>query len=304
MKQIMTKIFTLPVLYVKTFMMILFGQALGTLILLFVQDALVAIDPVLAESDVWITGLQYGLFIGIWILMILCLAISKKSRPILKCTWIQTKGNNLVNLLMGLLLGFGLNAFCVLIAWLHKDIYLYFDSFRPLSFLLLFVLVFIQSSAEEVLCRGYLYQKLLKGYKHPTVAILGNSLLFALLHLGNEGVTLLSIINIVTVGILCSLFVYYMDSLWCAFGMHAAWNFTQNILFGLPNSGMVFPYSVFKLDASTATDSFAYNVGFGIEGTVMSTLILVLACVAMVLWGRKHGKKQSDIWETNSIEGQ
>ena len=31
------------------------------------------------------------------------------------------------------------------------------------------------------------------------------------------------------------------------FAVHTAWNFTQNILFGLPNSGINVPYSVFKL---------------------------------------------------------
>ena len=78
------------------------------------------------------------------------------------------------------------------------------------------------------------------------------------------------------------------DSLWCAFAIHAAWNFTQNILFGLPNSGIVMPYSVFKLDAATARDSFAYNVGFGIEGTLFADIILIIACLLLFFWGQKR----------------
>ena len=132
--------------------------------------------------------------------------------------------------------------------------------------------------------------------KNPVVAIVGNSLLFALLHLANHGVTILSVLNIFLVGILFSLMVYYMDSLWCAFAVHTAWNFTQNILFGLPNSGINVPYSVFKLNAATARDSFAYNVGFGIEGTVFADIVLLAACVLLYLWGRKHGKKSMDVW--------
>ena len=118
----------------------------------------------------------------------------------------------------------------------------------------------------------------------------------ALLHLANHGVTILSVLNIFLVGILFSLMVYYMDSLWCAFAVHTAWNFTQNILFGLPNSGINVPYSVFKLNAATARDSFAYNVGFGIEGTVFADIVLLAACVLLYLWGRKHGKKSMDVW--------
>ena len=95
--------------------------------------------------------------------------------------------------------------------------------------------------------------------------------------------------------------VYYMDSLWCAFAVHTAWNFTQNILFGLPNSGINVPYSVFKLDAATARDSFAYNVGFGIEGTLLADVVLLVACVLLYLWGRKHGKKSMDVWAETYI---
>ena len=55
-------------------------------------------------------------------------------------------------------------------------------------------------------------------------------------------------------------------------------------------------YSVFKLDAATARDSFAYNVGFGIEGTLLADIVLLAACVLLYLWGRKHGKKSMDVW--------
>ena len=89
--------------------------------------------------------------------------------------------------------------------------------------------------------------------------------------------------------------VYYMDSLWCAFAVHTAWNFTQNILLGLPSSGINVPYSVYKLNAATARDSFAYNVGFGIEGTA-ADIVLLAACVLLYFWGRKHGKKSMDVW--------
>ena len=64
----------------------------------------------------------------------------------------------------------------------------------------------------------------------------------------------------------------------------------ENILYGLPNSGNVSLYSVFKLDASTAMNSFAYNVGFGIEGTIVADVVLILATVAIYLWGSRRAK--------------
>ena len=55
----------------------------------------------------------------------------------------------------------------------------------------------------------------------------------------------------------------------------------------MPNSGITVPFSVFKLDASTARNSFAYNIGFGIEGTIFADLVLILGCVLLFMWGRK-----------------
>lgn len=279
---------TLPALYIRTFVMIFGGQILGNIIVSLFYVAILHLVNNAADSAALTTAVTYLLFIGIWILAIAAFLLIKPDRDILQYLGAKPSGNNWKGLLFGLLLGFVLNGVCILGAWLNQDIRLTFDSFHLVSFLAVFLCVFVQSSAEEMLCRGFLYQKLRQNYRHPAVAIIGNSLLFALLHLMNTGVTILSLLNIFLSGIMFSLLVYYMDSIWCAFAVHTAWNFTQNILFGLPNSGMVVPYSVFKLDAASARNSFAYNVGFGIEGTVLSVIVLFLACILIYLWGRKH----------------
>lgn len=275
---------TLPVSYLLTLLLILLGQFLGSFMFFI---------PFMASSDVNITITLYFQFIGIWAVAVLYMGITKKNRPILKTVGRGAAGNTVKNFLIGIAVGFGMNAACILAAWLHKDISLHFSSFQPVYFMILFLSVFIQSSAEELVCRGFLYQRLMQSYQSPAVAIAGNSLLFALLHLLNGGITILSVCNIFIVGVLFSLMVYYLDSLWCAMAAHAAWNFTQNILFGLPNSGIVTPYSVFRLDASTARNSFAYNVGFGIEGTLLADIMLILACACIYFWGKKYGKKSA-----------
>lgn len=267
------------VLYLLAALLILLGQTAGMLL---------GFLPFMTGSDVGITVYMYISFIGMWAVALLYMRFTKKNRPILLAIGSKASGNNVRNLLIGFIIGFGLNGICILAAWLHGDITLYYDSFQPLSFVLIFVSVFVQSSAEELICRGFLYQRLRRSYRSPAVAIIGSSLLFAILHLGNEGVTALSVLNIFVVGILFAFMVYYMDSLWCAMAMHTAWNFTQNILFGLPNSGLVSPYSVYRLDAAAAKSSFAYNVGFGIEGTLFADVVLILACVCMYLWGRRQ----------------
>ena len=84
------------------------------------------------------------------------------------------------------------------------------------------------------------------------------------------------------IGIIFSLIVYYYNSLWAAMCFHTLWNYTQNIIFGLPNSGAVSEYSIFKLEAASATSGFFYDVGFGVEGSIGSTLVLAVVLAAIL----------------------
>ena len=294
------KIRTLLISYGEVCIMLLIGQILGMFIMGFISGILNIFISDIDTSDIWETAGDYGSFIGIWLVTLLFLKLNRKKRPILQAVGTKPDGNNIFKFLFGILIGFALNGVCILVAWLHGDIVIHVESFRPLSFVFIFAMVLIQSSAEELMCRGFLYQILIQRFKSPVFAILGNSLLFASLHLGNNGITVLSFIDICLSGILFSLMVYYMDSLWCAFAGHTAWNFTQAIIFGLPNSGNPAVYSVFKIDLDNSKNSFAYNVIFGIEGTVLSVIVLALACMALYLWGRKYGKKPYNIWEENN----
>lgn len=291
-------------LYIVALVIVFAGQIIGNLVISLGIGIASVVNQDIQTNDAVVTWATYVVFFGIWGVVLLWLLISKKNSPMLQAITGKCKGNTILMLLLGLLIGFLLNGLCILVAWMKGDIFLHFEAIRPVSLILIFIAVFIQSSAEELVCRGVLYQRILKGYKKPVIAIVGNALFFALLHLGNEGVTFLSVVNILVVGIMMSLFVYYMDSLWCAMAVHTAWNFTQNIIFGLPNSGMVMPYSIFKLDESTARNSFAYNVSFGIEGTLLADLVVLVACVLIYLWGKKYAKKPLDIWNYESqVEG-
>ncbi len=279
-------IFGWLLMFLLSYVLLIVGQLLGQFI---------AFIPIMTSSDAWITSTMYFQFIGIWVVFIVFMLIYKKDRAIISKLGTKEKGNNFKFFMLGILLGFLMNGVCILVAWLNKDIYMYYDGFDPLMLIIVFIAVFIQSSAEELVCRGFLYQRLMRIYKKPWVAIILNSAFFGCLHLMNPGVTFLSIVNIVVVGIFFSLFVYYYDSIWAAMAMHAAWNYCQNIVFGLPNSGQVVPFSILKLDASTARDSFAYNVGFGIEGTLFADIVLALGCVVLIILGQRKKKKLESV---------
>ena len=272
------------VMLFATFMMIICGQIMGGLVEVPFTH-LIQND----STGYWSTFFMYFGFIGTWIVFMIEFLIVKKDRPILKTLWTAPKGNNIKYLGLGFLIGFVLNIICAIVAVLNKDISLHYDSFNFIKLLLLFIAVFIQSSAEEMVCRGFIFQRLRRGYRHPAVAIILNSLLFTSMHLFNPGASVISMTVVLAAGLLFSLMVYYMDSIWCAMAAHTAWNFTQNLILGLPNSGIVSPVSVFKLDAATAKSSFAYSVEFGLEGSITAIAVMIITgIVIIVLYHKKE----------------
>ncbi len=278
--------------YLIALILLLVGEIIGDVIVLLISH----LD--LLEARLWETVMSYLSFIGIWMVFLLYMLITKKNRPILRAIGTGPRGNSIKGLGIGLLTGFCMNMVCADIALINHDITLIFDRFDPLGLLVIFIAVFIQSSAEELVCRVFMYQRLKRRYKSIWIAVLLNSVYFGLLHMTNPGVTPLSLATIAATGLAVSAQVVYMDSAWAAMGLHTAWNFTQNILLGLPNSGIVVPYSVFKLEA--ASDSWAYNSEFGLEGSIPALAVNLLAFAVIVIWGMRHKKQPYDVWDRSS----
>lgn len=275
------------------YLLIVLGQILGGVLV----GILTGLLPGVFSTDAGITSQLYLGFLGIWIVTLLVFALIPRNRPMLKALSTKTKGNTPKLFAVGLGIGLGMNLLCALIAMINGDIALTFHAFRPVSFLLLFIAVLIQSAAEELICRVFIYQRLVRRYGKPLMAAVVNAAFFAMIHLSNPGVTGMAIANIFIYGLLFSAMVVYMDSPWAAMAAHAGWNFCQNILLGLPNSGMVLPYSVFKLDAAAASDSFAYSVSFGLEGTITACVTLFAVTGVIVWWGTRNKVVPTNIWD-------
>lgn len=274
------KIFKIIGILILAFLFIFVGQGIGYLIALPMHKS--------ANAGIQFSAM-YADFIGIWILCIAFCLIFKPFRKMLPKLGTKEPGNNVKTaLIIGLILGLGFNLFIGILAMLHGDISLSYSSFNPLMIVLFIVVIMIQSGAEELVDRFFIYEKTREYFPNcPAVAIVLNALFFMSLHLGNPGVGALALLNLVLVGILYSLVVYYYKSFWAAVVAHTSWNFCQNILLGLPNSGIVTEYSVFSLDAANARNSFTYNTAFGIEGTIMSCLLLAIGCIVVIYFGKR-----------------
>ena len=251
---------------------------------------------------------SYTLFLAdVIVLVIVCLVV-KKNRFILRSFLPKGKGkdhkllviedsyepsqeNTVRNLLIGLLLGFLSNFVCILCAILHGDIKLYPDFSIGMIPTLLYALlmVFIQSSSEELWCRGFMYERICIHYP-LWVAVLVNGVFFGLLHIFNNGVTVLSIVSIVICGFSYSLLRWYTGSIWTVMGIHTMWNFTQNFIFGLPNSGLVSEVSIFRMDAVNGVSNLIYDYGFGVEGAIPAVVADSLLGIVCLILAKKTGR--------------
>ena len=265
-----------------TLLLIFVGSAIGELPVILLQK----LFPNMSGGSAFL--LQYLSFIGVDILVLAYCALFEKDifRSFLHPGQGGSPGNTGKSFALGLLIGFGMNALCILLAWLHGDVHFYVGRFQLLYMLCALVCVCIQSGAEELVTRGYMMGALQKRYP-VWVAIATNALLFGALHLTNPGITVLSFLNIVAIAVALSLVMYYFGSIWMCIAVHTAWNYTQNLLFGLPNSGKVSESSFLHLEA--AKDSLFYDVAFGIEGTLTSVIVIAVFGAAVVYFGRKKG---------------
>ncbi len=265
-------------------LLMLLGQILGGLIC----TPLVLLFPEM--PPMWSFSLMYLSFIGIVLLVLGYVAIAEKGlRPLFRSVRRGgARGNTLREFGLGILIGFVMNGVCILAAWLHGDLDFSFGGFYPVYLIVTFLCVMIQSGAEEMLTRGYIYGALRERYP-VWVAVAANALLFGALHLLNPGVSVFSVLSIVLIGLGLSLVMVWRESLWMAIAIHTMWNFTQSILFGLPNSGIVSQGSFLHLEA--AKGSFFYDAEFGVEGA-FPAIVVELLLIADLWLVRK--KKKAD----------
>lgn len=191
------------------------------------------------------------------------------------------KGAALRNGLAGLTLGF-VNCtliFCILL--LTGNCVVTSFSPRPSGewFGWVFTLLLV-GLAEELMNRGFI-MSVLRRTRKTWLIVLVPSLLFGLIHLTNPGVTILSVVNIVLIGVVFSYMYYRSGDLWMCIGYHITWNIFQSAIYGMPCSGLVIP----SLVGSHYPVANLLNGGaFGIEGGILTTLFNIGTFVVVYLY--------------------
>lgn len=197
--------------------------------------------------------------------------------------------------LRGALIGFVFISIPVTILVLTGIVQLQMQQITPTAILGIvgsLVAFLIQGATEEIVVRGWLFP-VLSVRSRIWVGIIVTSFLFGFLHLLNPGITILSISNIILVGVFAAFYVLKDSSLWGICAWHSLWNWSQYNVYGFAVSGMTI-YSTPLFKPVTNGAEILHGGSFGIEGSIITTIMLSIASIVLwkQLWGRKT--KQRD----------
>ncbi len=160
------------------------------------------------------------------------------------------------------------------------------------------VILLLAAAFEEILYRGYAFQRLV-----DSVGRLGGvfvlSALFGAAHLQNPGhPTALSTANTALAGVLLAAAYLKTRGLWMPIGLHWAWNFLMGPVLGMPVSGARF--AGVPLRGEAVGPVWLSGGSYGPEGSIL----LTVACAGAIawLWRSEHFAPSSAMAEVLELE--
>ena len=158
----------------------------------------------------------------------------------------------------------------------------------------------IQGAMEEILCRGFLMTKLNKKIgKH--LAILISFIAFSFPHFSfflGDGVLIgiIAIINLLLVTYLFSYLMLKYKNIYVCSAFHSIWNFLLFGIVGLNLSGTTNDFSLLNFNANK---NFLMGGSYGIEASIVTTLILL---ILIIILNRNNSDNSVNQWSDKCIK--
>ncbi len=136
--------------------------------------------------------------------------------------------------------------------------------------------------AEETIFRGYLQTSLSRwlGFWKAAAVL---SVVFALVHLGNRGETVLGLIQVVVAGLLFCVLLRVSGSLWLGIGFHATWDWSQSYVYGVADSALMFRGHL--MNSHPAGNLWLSGGSAGPEGSALAPVGFVLCPLLLIfIW--------------------
>ncbi|WP_394019570.1 CPBP family intramembrane glutamic endopeptidase [Anaerococcus cruorum] len=243
----------------------------------------------LAPNDRFILSMLYGTVISSLLMYIFAKKYLNRNNLSLGLS----SPNKIKNYLKGALLGF------VMISGVFLQLKIYRQSQVSLNksnvpveiFLVFFIGWVIQGFNEELMCRSIL-MNYFAAFNGVRSAIITNSLIFAILHLGNDGFGIFPFVNIFLMGVIFSLLFYLSDDIFLPAAVHTFWNFAQANIYGINVSGIT-QSNISLIKTQLTGNPFLTGGAFGVEGGFITFWIEAII-VGVLLIGAKNKSKEKE----------
>ena len=151
------------------------------------------------------------------------------------------------------------------------------------------LLFMLQGSSEETFMRGWLMGTV-ASRQGIVWAVVINSIVFGLLHLGNitpSPELFGGAANVALFGVFISLYAARERSIWGVCGWHAAWNWLLGVGFGLEVSGLKLKVTPLIVDLKDAPGQPWWLSGgsWGPEASVFTTVVLLVGIIVLIWKG-------------------
>jgi membrane protease YdiL (CAAX protease family) len=139
---------------------------------------------------------------------------------------------------------------------------------------------------EEIICRGVLFRIVEEGLGSWWALVI-SALFFGAAHIANPGATLWSSAAIaIEAGLLLGMIYHVTRSLSLCMGLHAAWNFAQGTIYGIPVSGTA--ADGWLVSTRSGPDWLSGGV-FGAEASVIALSVSLLCSLALLAVALRRG---------------
>ena len=118
--------------------------------------------------------------------------------------------------------------------------------------------------------------------------------MFAGFHLGNPNVTIWSTCALILQDILLTAAFIYTRRIWLVWGIHAGWNFLQDGVFGMANSGVTTLDS--WMTSNVEGPGWITGGEFGIEASVIATVLCVVLGIFILVRAIGRGQLVLPSW--------
>ena len=147
--------------------------------------------------------------------------------------------------------------------------------------------------SEEILFRGIVF-RWIERFAGTWAGLIVSSALFGVAHLFNPAATWTSTIFIaVEAGVLLGGVYMLTRNLWLPIGLHAAWNFTQGGIFGVPVSGLP---DHGLIESRLQGPEILSGGPFGLEASIIALVVATAAGIWFVVRAIRAGHVVGPMW--------